>query len=107
MGKNRKSEELTGHELNRLHNAIRAYTIGNGIFDYKVAEVSELYGISRTTYYRHKETSYFRLVQDSAREAEKRGQRLTVKKLEEIARALKKAGVLETYEGTGEEEEGE
>lgn len=103
---NNKPEELTGHELNRLYDAIKAYTIGNGIFDYKVAEVSQLYDISRTTYYRYRKTSYYRLVQDSAREAEKRGQRLTVDKLERIAQALKNEGILETY-GTSREEEGE
>lgn len=103
---NKKPETLTGHELNRLHDAIKAYTIDNGIIDYKMSEIRHLYDIPRTTYYRYKKTSYYRLVEDSAREAEKRGQRLTLDKLEEIAQALKKAGVLETY-GTSEEEEGE
>lgn len=107
MSKNNKPEELTGYELNRLHDAVKAYTIGNGIFDYKVDEVRHLYGISRTTYYRYRNTSYYRLVQDSAREAEKRGQRLTVDKLEEIAQALKDEGILETYKGTQKQEEGE
>lgn len=102
----KKPETLTGHELNRLHDAIRAYTIGNGIFDYKMNEIHHLYDIPRTTYYRYRNSSYYRLVKDSAQEAEKRGQRLTVDKLEEIAQALKKAGILETY-GTSREEEGE
>ena len=99
-------ETLTGHELKRLYDAIKAYTIRNGIFEYTGEEVSQLFGISRTTYYRHRKTSYYRLVQESAQEAEKRGQRLTVEKLEEIAQALKKAGILETY-GTSREEEDE
>lgn len=102
----KKPEALTGHELKRLHDAIKAYTISNGIFNYTGEEVSQLFGISRTTYYRYRKTSYYRLVKESAREAEKRGQRLTVDKLEEIAQALKKAGILETY-GTSSEEEGE
>jgi len=105
MSKNNKPEELTGHELNRLYDAIKAYTIGNGIFDYKVDEVRHLYDISRTTYYRHRNTSYYRLVQDSAREAERRGQRLTVEKLEKIAQALKKKGTLESYKGSQKQEE--
>ena len=46
------------------------------------------------------------IVKESAREAEKRGMRLTLDKVEEIALELKKAGVLETY-GTSKEEGGE
>ena len=102
----KKPETLTGHELKRLHDAIKAYTVDNGIFDLTGEEVRYLYGIPRTTYYRWRNTSYYMIVKDSAQEAEKRGQRLTLDKVEGIAQALKKAGVLETY-GASREEEGE
>ena len=102
----KKPETLTGHELNRLHDAIKAYIVDNGIFDFTGEEVRYLFGIPRTTYYRWRNTSYYMIVKESAREAEKRGQRLTLDKVEEIALGLKKAGVLETY-GTSREEEGE
>lgn len=91
-------ESLTGHELSGLEKAIKVYAIHeNEIFNFTSQEVQDLLGISRTTYYRHRQTSYYQIVHDCYEEVKKRGQVLTVDKVVEVAEGLKARGVLETY----------
>lgn len=92
-------EKLSGWELKRLKNAVKAYTIYSSPVEHTDAEVQELYGISRATYYRYRKSFYFEIVSQTARMAYNNGDELNMKLLIEITEQIKADGALNEEEG--------